>query len=197
MDVKDLDFLIEESSNSVERWTDLAFKALDRSFDLQTRNADRWFNLVLSITTISTAFFTIVAPLKSTPSETLTFTTYLFLSTSILGIIILVATIKRDERLIIDDGIWEHGVMQGYLVQSLDMREKLYEYKKSPSPTLLAEIESTAEIYFGSRKGLDTEAEQRKKKKQGEPSAVLLKKLRRIFWTLLCLSYVFLIIWLR
>ena len=93
MDKDDVDLLIQEFSKTTDHWTSLGLQSLSRFFELSTRNAEREFNLFLSITTLSAAFLAIAVPLiRDSISASLVLAVIAFLGTAILGIIILLLT---------------------------------------------------------------------------------------------------------
>ncbi len=197
MDKDEINLLIEELLRSAERWTDLSIDSLYRSADLGARNSDREFNLILALTSLCVAFLTIVLPITQNGQSLLLLISGIsFLLTAIIGIIILILTISRDKRLIKSDGDWEHKTFNKYLGQTVDIRSKLFDYKKSPNDNLLAEIRSEIEKYFQEREELDTQIEQRKSVKENEISAIALKYLGLFFSIFFTLSIFVLAVWL-
>ena len=196
MEKEDIDLALEEFTRSVEGWTKLIFDTVYRTFDLSTRNSEREFNLYLAMTSLSVAFLTIVIPIiKDFISLSLIIATFFALSTAILGIMTLRLTIKRDQRIIKEDGDWEHDKLKDYLSQNVSIRGKLYDYKKKPKDNLWDEIITDVKNYFESRKELNAEAEKRQLAKDKEPSAIQLRYLKIAFWWSIYLSLFFLILW--
>lgn len=197
MDKEDLELLIKEFSYSAEKWTELGIESIYRSSDLQVHNAEREFNLFLNITTLSVAFLTIVVPLiRDSLSVILFLAIFFFLFTSILGIIILKLTIKRDKRLIEENKNWEYKASKKYLQLAVDIRSKLYSYKKLQEEKLWNEIKSNVDDYFMSRSKLDDEAGGLKLAREKECSFVALKYLKILFWSGFILSILLLVVWI-
>lgn len=196
MTKEDLELLTKEFQNSSERWTDLALDRLHYTFDLNARNADREFNLFLSLTALSAAFLAIIVPLIVDRFDVfMIFATVFFLISSIVGIALLVFTIYRDKRLISEDSAWEQSIYEKYLKQSLDIENNLYEYNKEKNNNKWEDIKYKIERYFGGRKSLKSESEQRKLKKEEELSAKLLKYFKKTFWLFFVSSIVMLFVW--
>jgi len=199
MDEEELKLYIEEFSRSADRWTDLALDSVYRSFDLQQKNSDREFNLLLNITSISTVFLAIVIPLirnSLSASIILSLATIYFFLASILGVILLISTVKRDKRLINEDSQWEYKNLRKYLDKVMAIRSELYDYKKSPSEKFWIDIQEHIKEYFSSRNELNVEVEKRKIVKEKETSAVILQYLKIFFWSFFAFSIFLLAIWL-
>jgi hypothetical protein len=197
MDKENWEYILEEITSSVDRWSELALQALNRGMELNNRNSDREFNLYLAATSLSAAFLTIVVPLlKNDLSIPLIFAAFFSLITTIMGIASLMVTIARDKRLVNEDALWEHSVIKRYLDQAVAIRAKLYEYKKKQSDELWDKITSEFEQYFNSRKGLSQEADERKLQKSREPVAIWLKRSAMAFWISAALTVLFLVVWL-
>lgn len=193
---EDLELLTKEFQNSSERWTDLALGRLHYTFDLNARNADREFNLFLSLTALSAAFLAIIVPLIIDRFDVfMIFATVFFLISSIVGIALLVFTIYRDKRLISEDSAWEQSIYEKYLKQSLDIENSLYEYNKEKNDNKWDDVKYKIERYFEGRKSLKSESEQRKLKKEEELSAKLLKYLKKTFWSFFVSSILMLFAW--
>lgn len=194
---EDIDLYIAEFSNTAERWTELTLQSLYRTFELNVKNSEREFNVFLGITSISAAFLTIVAPLiRDALSTLLVLSISFFLLTFLLGLSILLTTIWRDKRLIKTDGDWEHKTYSKFLNESTAIRLKLYDHKRDPGKTPWGEIVSQIESYIDLKDKIKPEADERQRKKEMEPSAILLRRLKAVFWISLSLSLVFLIYWL-
>lgn len=197
MEKEDIDLALEEFTNSVEGWTKLSLDTLYHTSDLDTRNSEREFNLYLAMTSLSVAFLTIVVPLiKDFISITLIITIFFAFTTTIFGITSLRLTIKRDKRLIKEDGDWEHSILKVYLSKNISIRSKLYDYKKRPENKLWEEITLDVKNYFESKKELNIEAEKRQLIKEKEPSAIQLHYLKISFWWSIYISLFFLILWI-
>lgn len=197
-DKEDLELYIAEFFNTSEKWTGQSFQSIQRSFDLSVRNGDREFNLFLSLTTLSAAFLTIVAPLiKDSLSLPLILTIVLFLLSTLLGIIILWTTIKHDQRLIDADAKWEHNILQDYLNRTTKIRLDLHDYRKDPKPevwqtTLGPQITE----YFSQRQKLHDDFEARQAQKEQECSSKILRFSRKLFWITFILALAALVFWL-
>ncbi len=197
MDKEDVDLLIKELSGNAEKWTQLSIEGLYRTFDLEVRNNEREFNLYLNIATISVAFLAIGAPLiRDSLSFYLLWAIISFLLSSIIGIVILVITIKRDRRWIGDDGKYEYSTFRGYLEKNVSIQNKLYDYKETSDAELWNTILSEMSEYMNSRKNLYGEVEQRKLKKEKEISFIALKYLKIAFWCCFISAFMGLAIWL-
>jgi len=197
MDKGDVELLIGELSNSSEKWTQLSIDSLYRSRDLHAHNNEREFNLFLNIITVSIAFLAIGVPLIKGPlSFPLFWAIGSFLLTSICGIIILIITIRRDRRLIKEDGDYEYKTLRGYLEKNISIQIKLHNYKNQPSETLWNEILSETDEYMNSRKKLDEDVKKRISDKEKELSNIVLKYLKIAFWCFFISSFIALGIWL-
>ena len=195
-DKEDLELYITEFFNTSEKWTSQGFQSIERSFDLSVRNGDREFNLFLSLTTLSAAFLAIVPPLiKDSFSISLILTIILFLFSTLLGIIILWATIKRDQRLIDADAKWEHSIFQDYLKRTTEIRSDLYAYKKSPTPKFWQEISFKIGEYLTLKQKLVSNFEARQAQKEQEYSSKVLKLFRKLFWITFILALGTLVFW--
>ena len=170
MDQDKLNLLIKEFSGAVEHWTDFGLSTVNRNYELNLRNSEREFNLILNMSTLAAAFLAIALPIaeKFATSGMINVITILFLGSSILGVFSLLITIQRDKEHIQKDYDWEYGLVKGYLEQAIEIRDSLYEFNKNKSLTLLPIITDRINKYFEERKKLKIEADQRKIKKEKE-----------------------------
>lgn len=78
----------------------------------------------------------------------------------------------------------------------MSIRKKLYDYKKKQNDGLWNEILKDTDLYFESRKNLKAVADERKEKRENEPSAVWLKRSEITFWIGFSATLISLVIWI-
>ncbi len=124
--MKELNIAKEEFAKDKERWTDLHLNCIFRYSELQTQNSERELNLVLSLVSISVAFLTIVVPLSKEHMSAFFFEAiFFFILCSLSGVADILWTIKRDQRLLVEDRDWEFDTYGKYQSSAAAIYNKL------------------------------------------------------------------------
>lgn len=197
MNTDDIDLLIGEFSKNEGRWTDLALQRIVQNAEIKIRIKDRYFHLVLSLTSICAAFLTIVTPLLlGLISRQLILVIVFFLITFCLGIIFLFMIIMRDKKLAKENGDWEEKNLKEYQQMSIDITTKLRQFRVKQDQDLLTNIEKMIQGYYDKKDELSTSAEKIEHQRKQQFSYRFISFLQILFWYFLVLSIVSMGIWL-
>lgn len=194
MDEQDIDWLIQDTAKEGEKWTELSLGSVLRTAELKYKNVDRQFNLVLALTSISVAFLTLVFPNSVDRSPSLIWAGLFSILTSVIGIILLVCTISRDDKKIDSDGKWELDTFQNFQTETADILSTLREYKKTPDPSLEEKLRKKFADHMSGSKKIHEQSSTRKEEKAKEVQVRILKILHSSFWIFFTLSFGSLII---
>ncbi len=191
----ELDNLIAVFSETSDNWTQQLISLSQKTADLQYRNADRGFNLVLALSSISVAFLTVVAPtIQIGHSRVLILTVVFFILTTLCGIVILAMVIERDKKSILSDDKWERELLVKFQQGAISICNKLSAIKRKQDQKLDKEIISEIENYFAQKDELKAAVKERQEAKNRQLDFKILKSLN-IFFVISFIIAIILLSW--
>lgn len=119
-------FLIEEFTDARNRWADLRIDLMMRFGDQRTTIADRRFYLNIALISIAAAFLTIVVPLVGVNfSGDFNLATVFFFVCTVLGVVDVLWTIRKDQRELGEDNRWRLNVLKEHETAAEAIRAEL------------------------------------------------------------------------
>lgn len=179
-------FLIEEFTDARNRWADLRIDLMMRFGDQRTSIADRRFYLNIALISIAAAFLTIVVPLVGVNfSNDFNLATVFFFVCTLVGVVDVLWTIRKDQRDLGEDNRWQLNVLKEHETAAEAIRTELL---KGAVP------DQGIKSYFAAEEGLITKMRRRATEKQRGFSERIFTAMQYIFLFSFFFGFIFLAI---